>query len=763
MPDPEVKKPDQKSNQKKLEAAKQSKGQTNPTVRPTVSLNSDTAVPQLKYGGGNNFDLFKKRVAIACLERYKNLGRLIVDERYYVPPMIDAADYDLGNDPYEVERVRFREAHKRRDKEIDDMKVDRSSMFAYLISKLSKESLDEIQGHKDWKSIDSERDPLRLWLTVKECHQTLTTSKVASVIKKTAREEYAACKQGMYEHIVDYKRRFDARLDALTASGNAVPDAEDTAMDFLYGLDNNRYADFKAELVNDLQKGIFTQPKTLNEIYLLASRRVVVRAGKENSGGATFATVEEGSAKKSNRNKQDGAVSEKTKAQKAAEKLAKMKCFNCGEKGHLGRNCPHKLKEDEETGDPEPPMAGMTLACECYATSTNRVHQWYEVCLDNGSQVNIVDPRLLSNLRTCSRTYRSMNGAAATESVGYLDGFFDCQACTTCPANIISMADVEDLYPVTYVQGESITVHMEDREVVFHRRDKMYVADFSDWVVGDEDRVQELHIGLSLMTAADRERMYTRKEVRRSLEAGEFLRSLGYPTEREALNFVRDGNVTNIPFTVDEVKRFYDIYGPQVEGIRGRTTNRHAVRTVSEDSGVKMERTVQEVVADVMHVASEKFLISVSSPLELLMTCHVKDLSKDSLGKGIQSHVSTLRSRGFEPIKFYVDPHKSLTALKGEFPGMEIDDCGAGDHLDKVDTRIRRIKEMVRSIIAGLPYRLPRERLKDLVTYAVSRINLKRTSALIDNVSPRVKFTGVRPGYEAEFGLAFGDYVEPTC
>jgi hypothetical protein len=35
-------------------------------------------------------------------------------------------------------------------------------------------------------------------------------SKVAAVIKKTAREEYAACKQGPFEHIMDYKRRFDA-------------------------------------------------------------------------------------------------------------------------------------------------------------------------------------------------------------------------------------------------------------------------------------------------------------------------------------------------------------------------------------------------------------------------------------------------------------------------------------------------------------------------------------------------------------------------
>jgi hypothetical protein len=480
----------------------------------------------------------------------------------------------------------------------------------------------------------------------------------------------------------------------------------------------------------------------------------------------TFATVEEGSPKKNNQNKQDGPKKEKTKAQKAAERLAKMKCFNCGENGHMARNCPHKLKEEVESGESEPSMAGMTLACECYAMSTKRVHQWYGVCLDNGSQVNIVDPRLLTNLRTCSRTYRSMNGATATESVGHLDGFFDCQACTTCPANIISMADVEDLYPVTYVQGESITVHMEDREVVFHRTDKMYVADFLDWVVDNEDRVQELHSGLSLMTAADREQMYTRKEVCRSLEAGKFLRALGYPTEKEALNFVCDRNVTNVPFTVDEVNCFYDIYGPQVAGIRGRTTHKHTVSTVTEDSGSKMERTVQEVVADVMHVASEKFPVSVSSPLELLMTCHVKDLSKDSLGKGIQCHVSTLRSRSLEPTKFYVDPHKSLSALKRVFPRIEIDECGVGDHLDKVDTRIWRIKEIVRSIIAGLPYRLPRERLKDFITYAVSRISLKRTASLIDNVSPRVKFTGVRPGFDAEFGLAFGDYVKannPRC
>ncbi len=42
------------------------------------------------------------------------------------------------------------------------------------------------------------------------------------------------------------------------------------------------------------------------------------------------------------------------------------------------------------------------------------------------------------------------------------------------------MADVEDMYRITYVQGESITIHMDHRDVVFSRREKMYVADFLD-------------------------------------------------------------------------------------------------------------------------------------------------------------------------------------------------------------------------------------------------------------------------------------------
>jgi hypothetical protein len=347
-----------------------------------------------------------------------------------------------------------------------------------------------------------------------------------------------------------------------------------------------------------------------------------------------------------------------------------------------------------------------------------------------------------------------------TDCVGYLEGFFECQACDDCPTSIISMANVEDRYRVMYIQGESITVHMDDRDEVFMWRDKMYVADFSDWLACEDNGVQELYSGLNLLTVQDKESMYTHREVRKALEAGEFLKALGYPSEQDALEILRSVNVSNIPHSPDDVRRFYAIYGPQVAAVRGKTTKSHPKIRMVGDEGAKLQITNQDLVAVVMHVARERFLISISAPLGLLLVCHLQSLTTHELGQGLQKHLNTLRSRGFDAKKVSVDPYKSFEGLQGVFPGVAIDLSGAGDHLDKVYTKIRWLKETMRSIVSALPYKLAKERVKDLVTYAVGRMNLHSTDMLVSTECPRVRFTGKTPDYASELGLAFGDYVE---
>jgi hypothetical protein len=75
----------------------------------------------------------------------------------------------------------------------------------------------------------------------------------------------------------------------------------------------------------------------------------VVKTGKDG-GGATFATIDQSTKKMNNKNEsnkgsdaQAGAgASQKSDAEKRAAKITKMKCFNCGEKGHPVKLCPHK-------------------------------------------------------------------------------------------------------------------------------------------------------------------------------------------------------------------------------------------------------------------------------------------------------------------------------------------------------------------------------------------------------------------------------------
>jgi hypothetical protein len=95
-----------------------------------------------------------------------------------------------------------------------------------------------------------------------------------------------------------------------------------------------------------------------------------------------------------------------------------------------------------------------------------------------------------------------------------------------------------------------------------------------------------------------------------------------------------------------------------------------------------------------------------------------------------------------------------------DFPGVEIDVGGAGDYVLKVDAKIRRIKETYRKVKSGLPWELPQQLVGDLVAYCVSRLNIRRTMALAENVCPRVLFTGVPVDYKKELVYAFGDYIE---
>jgi hypothetical protein len=164
--------------------------------------------------------------------------------------------------------------------------------------------------------------------------------------------------------------------------------------------------------------------------------------------------------------------------------------------------------------------------------------------------------------------------------------------------------------------------------------------------------------------------------------------------------------------------------------------------------------------SDVMHVDGTMFLITATDPLNLTLQCKVTSENRLDLGMALQGHMSLLRSRGFEPTVVYTDLHSTFRSMTQDFPGVEVDIGGASDCVAKVDAKICRVKETYRKVKAGLAWELPGQMVGDLVAYVISRLNIRQTTALAENICQRVLFTGIPVDYKKELMYAFGDYVE---
>jgi hypothetical protein len=72
---------------------------------------------------------------------------------------------------------------------------------------------------------------------------------------------------------------------------------------------------------------------------------------------------------------------------------------------------------------------------------------------------------------------------------------------------------------------------------------------------------------------------------------------------------------------------------------------------------------------------------------------HIERESQAVLELALQGQLDLVCSKGFQPVRVYVDLQSALRALSAKFENIPIDVGGAGDHLPKPDPKIWRIKE----------------------------------------------------------------------
>ena len=154
------------------------------------SGDSDASVPLLQFGDENNWIKFRDKLSTACVEKYGDLGRLVDTEDEFKPPEINEAEYPAW-ETNELQKMLYLDSQKTRAKQIREMKVSRSKMYACIISKLSRESMDEIKHHEDYEMEQTNMSLKGLWIVLREIHASNTSTTSVLILKKEAFNTYA--------------------------------------------------------------------------------------------------------------------------------------------------------------------------------------------------------------------------------------------------------------------------------------------------------------------------------------------------------------------------------------------------------------------------------------------------------------------------------------------------------------------------------------------------------------------------------------------
>jgi hypothetical protein len=209
-------------------------------------------------------------------------------------------------------------------------------------------------------------------------------------------------------------------------------------------------------------------------------------------------------------------------------------------------------------------------------------------------------------------------------------------------------------------------------------------------------------------------------KVKRAKEANEFIKNSGCPSLPESRHLIVDSSIKNsLELTGADFERAQKIHGVYPEYVKGKLT-RKAVPRAQVDTMLQLNIKEQKLYTDVMHIDGKKFLITVIEPINLTLQSYLENDTRTNLGFALQGKLGMLRSRGFIPVTVYTDPYSSFKSMTQEFADVEVDDGGASDYVQKVDAKIRRIKETYRCVSHGLLWKLPHSKVKDLVPFAIS-------------------------------------------
>eukprot|EP01033_Poteriospumella_lacustris_P017623 gene17623-12614_t len=338
---------------------------------------------------------------------------------------------------------------------------------------------------------------------------------------------------------------------------------------------------------------------------------------------------------------------------------------------------------DEDYADDIEDIEDVDDYCGYMATKGIRGFAPLDVLLDNQASHSIVhNESLLRDVRQLDPpvTFRGYGGSKLVHRIGEIPGFGPAFLDPSSPANLISLSQVEDMYPVQYVQGRHYAITTEQGEFKFERRaNRHYTCDFRPFVNTAGTKMA------LVTTVEEKEALYTKREVSKAREARELIRKMGFPSTGDAVKAL--GHIAGVDITAQDMYRAQDIYGPDAAQIKGKLRSQKVKGSPTRLETILPSSVQREQVlfADIATIEGQMFVVTLSSPLGLIVVSVIASKSAETMFQELSRIVNQYVARNFTIVRLQTDPEAVFLSLAEQLRhlGVVLDPCGVNKHLTK--------------------------------------------------------------------------------
>jgi len=347
--------------------------------------------------------------------------------------------------------------------------------------------------------------------------------------------------------------------------------------------------------------------------------------------------------------------------------------------------------------------------------------------LDSGATVHLFrDGDLASNVTDLESpiTVATIGkfGIAATRQGTYLS-FGQVLISHEAAANVLSLGQLEEKNLVFYSPTDKAYIaESSEHRLEFRKSGRLYLL-HRVIPLSKKKRGQSVHHSL-LTTVESNLASLTKVEQAKAKAAKHILELLAHPSLSDMSAILRHDTISGIPAVSSDFDLANRVFGPNIGTLMGKT-----VASTPLLVGPRVDTTSPRSItlhADIMHVDSAPYLITVSSQINMVIVTVLAGRDSDSLMDAIITQVNIYKSHKWQPGVILVDGETEfqncIPALNAEH--ILVNTASASQHVPVIERKIRLVKERVRAIYNSLPFLLPPSWMQYLVGFCVSRLNL---------------------------------------